>query len=69
MAFRFNGIECDTYGELQQILASKTVSKGVGNSRRGPGGLCNGQDSGCRPIGDDTDHCTLMYGHTGPCKF
>lgn len=68
MAYRFNGVECDTFEELQLTGGAKhTTAK---ETRRGElGGRCSGQQSGPRPIGDDTDYCTLMQGHTGPCKF
>ena len=71
MAYRYNGVECDTFEELQRLQgAARTTSAVVKEKRRGePGGRCSGQKSGSRPIGDDTDYCTLMQGHKGPCKF
>ena len=63
MAYRFNGVECDTFEELQRLQGSaRTTSAVVKETRKDES--CDGTQAG-----HNLERCSLKQGHKGPCKF
>ena len=62
MAYRWNGVECDTFEELQRLQGvARTTSAVVKETRKVD---CNGTQAG-----HNLQRCELLQGHEGPCKF
>lgn len=70
MAFRFNGVECDTFEELQRLQGTaRTTSAVVKETRKETSwqkycrekGMCGAS------VGND-EHCNKKTGHSGDCQ-
>lgn len=66
MAYRWNGVECDTFEELQRLQGvARTTSAVVKETRS----TSRGEDCDGTQSGHNLERCSLKQGHEGPCKF
>lgn len=64
MAYRFNGVECDTFEELQRLQGTARTTSAVVKETRSVES-CGSTDERASGF----ERCTLKKGHRGPCKF
>ncbi len=66
MAYRWNGVECDTFEELQRLQGSARTTSAVVKETRWQEYCCNRGICG-KATGND-EHCDRASGHAGDCS-
>lgn len=70
MAYRFNGVECDTFEELQRLRGSARTTSAVVKETREESNwktYCRSKGICGAAIGND-EHCDKKAGHKGDCS-